>query len=76
MKKVKEKEKELWLSRDDSDWGHYNIDVREPTIRHSGCYNDGIICLSSKKYHMLFPGQNLRKGRKKRIKRILIEVED
>jgi len=71
-------EKELWLTRDNTGSGSYNIcTAKDMDIRSSeGVYLKFMACFSAEDFHKYFPGQNIRKGRKKRIKRILIELED
>lgn len=70
---------ELWLSRDKTGDGDYEIHGKEPTKNDIGEYHsfDGRIdSFESEIFHRIFKGARLRKGRKKRIKRILIELED
>lgn len=69
-------ERELWLSRDNTAGGSYNITEGEPTGYRSGTCYDFLVAFEPEDFHRLFPGQSLRKGRKKRIKRILIELEN
>ncbi len=69
-------EKELWLSRDNSNIGEYNIGEGEPQFDGNGYVIGVITYFEAELFHKLFPGQSLRKGRKRKIKRILIELED
>ncbi len=71
-------EKELWLSRDkgSGDRSLYNIHETEPHIRRGGIFNDWISTFCPVLFHSLVQGARLRKGRKRKIKRILIELED
>ena len=72
-------EKELWLSRDDTYIGHYNICTEENIaegVSSRGMWYSFRACFEPEDFHKLFPGQSLRKGRKRKIKRILIELED
>jgi len=67
--------KELWLSRENTPYGHYNLHTEDPSgLSHSGIYQYDIICFSAESFHSIF-SIRLRKGRKKKIKRILIELE-
>lgn len=71
---------ELWLSRDDNFNASYNVHFWMPELNYTGYYNTGyrrpICSICPEDFHKLFPGQRLRKGRRKRVKRILIELED
>lgn len=69
-------EQELWLSRDDTRLAHYNLGMENPEIDPQGTYGDFVVCFTPEEFHKMFPGNSLRKGRKRRIKRILIELED
>jgi hypothetical protein len=66
-------EKELWLSRDDD--GGYSISEGEPQKNEYGYFHPFLECLGNETFHNLFKAR-LRKGRKRKIKRILIELED
>lgn len=66
---------ELWLSRDDTTLGDYNISIGKPILCDDGKYRGFIAFFRTRKFHQIF-SIRLRKGRKKRIKRILIELED
>jgi len=69
---------ELWLSRAGGD-GEYGIHEEEPDWNYYFEEFDGGMsfgCLCPKLFHQAVEGARLRKGRKKRIKRILIELED
>lgn len=66
-------DKELWLARDDD--GIYNLSDTEPIKSEYGYFNPFLDCIDDDVFHILFTAR-LRKGRKKRIKRILIELED
>ena len=68
--------KELWLSRDKGGGG-YNISEREPKLNLSvGVFWPWTLFLCGDKFHLFVQGARLRKGRKRKIKRILIELED
>ncbi len=69
-------ENELWLSRDNTPGGYYNIIIGKAKVNNFGLYKNWTACFGASDFHKLFPGQSLRKGCKKRIKRILIELED
>lgn len=70
--------KELWLSRDSKrGGGYYNIhEGDEPCADTAGIFHIYLVCYCPKIFHHLVEGARLRKGRKKPIKRILIELED
>ena len=71
---------ELWLSRDNSGkgvTGLYEIHDEDPGSCVGGYYPEGVIDgVFPRAFHQAVEGARLRKGRKKRIKRILIELED
>lgn len=70
---------DTWLSRDDTGDAWYGIDRGEPDKRDGGeFHSDGgnIAIFLPSFFHKYVEGARLRKGRKKRIKRILIELED
>lgn len=67
---------ELWLSRDNTEGGSYNITKGEPIGHRNGMCSDYLVAFEPEDFHKLFPAKSLRKGRKKRIKRILIELGD
>ncbi len=65
---------ELWLARDKD--GDYSFSDMEPEKNEYGYFHPFLEVMGENAFHKLFPGHSLRKGRKKRIKRILIELED
>ncbi len=69
---------ELWLSRDLNTGSWYNIHngEPEPPTDEGMFHGENVVeIFDPKTFHKLFSA-HLRKGRKKRIKRILIELED
>ncbi len=67
---------ELWLSRDGGKGG-YNISEVEPKLGlASKLFHPWTYYVCDDKFHLLVQGARLRKGRKRKIKRILIELED
>lgn len=70
---------ELWLSRDDNSNAFYNVHDENPELNYTGYFTAGyglpIFSLNPISFHKMFTAR-LRKGRKRRIKRILIELED
>lgn len=70
---------ELWLSRDNTEDAWYGIDRGEPDKHDEGeFHSDGgnIAIFLPEFFHQYVEGARLRKGRKRKIKRILIELED
>ena len=71
---------ELWLSRDDDGSGWYRIHAKKPILdEFDGTHrsDDDIDIFCPVLFHRIIPKTTrLRRGRKKRIKRILIELED
>lgn len=69
---------ELWLVRDDTKDAWYALEGGEPDKKDGGEYYSGknIAIFLPAFFHQFVEGARLRKGRKKRIKRILIELED
>jgi len=71
--------KEQWLSRDSLNiGGWYNIHDGEPeppTDEGMFCGENVVETFDPKTFHKVF-SVRLRKGRKRKIKRILIELED
>ena len=72
-------EKERVLARDDD--GYYGIYEGEP-VKEKGDWESGqnavLLCeiFNNKEFHDAFGCHPVRKGRKRRIKRIVIELED
>lgn len=65
---------ELWLSRDETPIGHYNLHIGDPgSLFYRDTYRNYIGCINANDFHQLF-SVRLRKGRKKRIKSITIEL--
>jgi len=71
-------EQELWLARDDTTSGWYEAHGESPDKDEHGKYwsNAMLWRLASTTFHNIISGARLRKGRKKRIKRIVIELGD
>ena len=70
-------EQELWLSRDND--GYYGFFKDTPYKDNWGDWDgDGATAekISQEDFRSLFGCHPVRKGRKKRIKRILIELDD
>lgn len=67
---------ELWLARGKDGW--YNLHEEKPYLMVCGDFDseNKIKTFCPEIFHRLVEGARLRKGRKKRIKRILIELED
>lgn len=82
-------EQELWLGREKHSGGFYGIFTREPipfemeeifgrlSLENINDGEKGVVdYFCPEIFHLIVQGARLRKGRKKRIKRILIELED
>jgi len=68
-------EQELWLSRDNGESSHYNIHNSDPGTTDDLFWGQ-IVDFCPRLFHKYVQGARLRKGRKRKIKRILIELED
>lgn len=69
-------EKELWLARDDDGW--YRFYKKEPTKQREVYESDNPASeiIAEKSFRSIFGCHPVCKGRKKKIERILIELED
>lgn len=70
-------ERELTLARDED--GYYGIYEDEPEKNSVGDWSGSLAhadMFPEEDFHAIFGCHPIRKGRKKRIKRILIELED
>lgn len=70
--------KELWLARDED--GYYRF-YRDDPDKTGGDWHGNVVTelgdyIEEGKFRTIFGCHPVRKGRKKRIKRILIELED